>query len=58
MNNVSIKRVFDGDLIVDNMIRDLSGSLIGTKFVPNKTVIIFDELQECVNARSLLNLLC
>lgn len=52
MNNVSIKRVFDGDLIVDNMIRDLSGSLIGTKFVPNKTVIIFDELQECVNARS------
>lgn len=52
MNNESIKRVFDGDLIVDNMIRDLSGSLIGTKFIPNKTVIIFDELQECVNARS------
>lgn len=34
------------------MIRDLSGSLIGTKFIPNKTVIIFDELQECANART------
>lgn len=52
MDNESIKRVFDGDLIVDDMIRDLSGSLIGTKFIPNKTVIIFDELQECANARS------
>lgn len=52
MNNASIKKAFDGDLIVDDMIRDLSGSLIGTKFIPNKTVIIFDELQECANARS------
>lgn len=52
MNNESIKKAFDGDLIVDDMIRDLSGSLIGTKFIPNKTVIIFDELQECANARS------
>lgn len=50
MNLESIKKIFNKDLIVDNIIRDLSGALPGTKFVPYKTVIIFDEIQECVNA--------
>lgn len=52
MDNKSIKKIFDGDLIVNNMIRDLSAALPGSKFIPNETVIIFDEIQECVNARS------
>ena len=52
MENYSIKKIFDGDLIVNNMIRDLSAALPGAKFLPNETVIIFDEMQECVNARS------
>ena len=52
MDNKSIKKIFDGDLIVNNMIRDLSAALPGSKFIPNETVIIFDELQECANARS------
>ena len=52
MNLESIKKIFNKDLIVDNIIRDLSGALPGTKFIPYKTVIIFDEIQECVNARS------
>lgn len=52
MENNSIKKVFDGDLIVNNMIRDLSAALPGSKFIPNDTVLIFDEIQECVNARS------
>lgn len=52
MENTSIKKVFDGDLVVNDMIRDLSAALPNSKFIPNKTVIIFDELQECANARS------
>lgn len=52
MENTSIKKIFDGDLVVDNIIRDLSAALPGVKFIANETVIIFDEIQECVNARS------
>ncbi len=52
MDLESIKSIFDKDLIVDNIIRDLSAALPGNKFIPYKTVIIFDEIQECVNARS------
>lgn len=52
MDNKSIKKIFDGDLIVNNIIRDLSAALPGSKFIPNETVIIFDEIQECANARS------
>lgn len=52
MDLETIKKIFDKDLIVDDMIRDLSAALPGEKFVPFKTVIIFDEIQECVNARA------
>lgn len=52
MNNESIKRVFDKDLNVDDLIRDLSANLPNSKFIPNTTIIIFDELQECTNARA------
>lgn len=52
MDLISIKSIFDKDLIVDNIIRDLSAALPGNKFIPYKTVIIFDEIQECINARS------
>lgn len=52
MENKSIKKVFEGDLIVNNLIRDLSAALPDSRFVPNETVIIFDEIQECANARS------
>lgn len=44
MDLESIKNIFDKDLIVDDIIRDLSAALPGNKFIPNKTVIIFDEI--------------
>ncbi len=50
----SAKRVFDGDLIVDRITIDLSALIPGVNFVPNKTVIVFDEIQECANARTSL----
>ncbi|MBE5847769.1 MAG: ATP-binding protein [Lachnospiraceae bacterium] len=51
-DNESAKRVFDGDFVVDRMVLDISAMLPGVHFVPNKTVIIFDEVQECANARA------
>lgn len=52
MHNTSIKSLFDKDLNVDDLIISLSASNLGAKFIPYKTIIIFDELQECANARS------
>ena len=51
-SNNSAKMIFDDDLNVDRIITDLSALIPNVKFVPNKTVIIFDEIQECINARS------
>ncbi len=51
-DNVSAKKVFDGDFVVDRMTLDLSAMIPGIHFVPDKTVIIFDEIQECANARA------
>ncbi|MBQ6483320.1 MAG: ATP-binding protein [Anaerolineaceae bacterium] len=50
--NNSVKKVFDGDLIVDRITLDLTAVLPEIKFVPYKTVLIFDEIQECANARA------
>lgn len=51
--NSSLKVIFDGDLDVDRIILNLS-LRFNSKFVPNETVIIFDEIQECANARTSL----
>ena len=53
-DNESAKRIFDDDFVVDRIILNLSALLIGTHFVPYKTIIIFDEIQECSNARASL----
>lgn len=50
-DNENLKRIFDNDLVVDNIIRDLSTNLPNSKFIANETVLIFDEVQECSNAR-------
>ena len=52
MEMTSLKAIFDKDLSVNDMVRDLSAAIPGSKFVAHKTVIIFDEIQECANARS------
>lgn len=51
-DNESAKKVFDEDFIVDRITLDLSALFPGIHFVPGKTVIIFDEVQECANARA------
>lgn len=52
MQNESIKSVFNNDLIVDVLIRGITANIPNIKIVPYKTVLIFDEIQECSNARS------
>ena len=51
-SNNSAKRIFDDDLVINRITTDLSALLPDARFVPYKTVIIFDEIQECANARS------
>lgn len=51
-DNSSIKNVFEGDFIVDRLTVDISAMIPKIHFVAGKTVIIFDEIQECSNARA------
>ena len=48
------KSAFDDDLNIDRIIYRLKTLNPNFNFVPNKTVIIFDELQECARARASL----
>lgn len=46
-----LKKIFENTFSVDNIIILLSAYKYQEKFIPNKTVLIFDEIQECANAR-------
>ncbi len=48
----TMKSVFEGDLIVDRIIMDISARMPDVSIVPNKTIFVFDEVQECSNARA------
>ena len=56
--NESAKKIFDDDLNVNRIIIDLSALIPIIHFVEGKTVIIFDEIQECANARSSIKPFC
>ena len=51
-NDSSAKKVFAGDFNVDRITLDLSALMPKVRFVPYKTVLIFDEVQECSDARA------
>lgn len=48
------REVFDGDLTVDAIVLGLSAIHTEFEFIPNKTLIFLDEIQECPNARTAL----
>ena len=56
----SIHNIFEGDFDIDNITLSISALpeenhiIKSSKMVPYKTVLIFDELQDCPNARSSL----
>ena len=45
---------FDGDFDVDQMVLSISSVIKDTRFIPGKTLVILDEIQDCPNARSSL----
>lgn len=48
------KSFFAGALDVDTLTLNISAGIKGASFVPGKTCLIFDEIQDCPNARSSL----
>ena len=48
------KSFFAGALDVDTLTLNISVGIKGARFVPNKTCLVFDEIQDCPNARSSL----
>ena len=52
--NITAHSIFDGDLDVDRMVMSISAIDTSARFVPGKTIIVFDEIQDCPNARSSL----
>ena len=50
--NESMKAAFEGDFVVDQMTLDISARMPEARFIPGKTAIVFDEVQECANARA------
>ena len=49
-----LKLAFYGSKTVDNIVMNLSTMIAGAAFVPGKTCLILDELQECPEARTAL----
>ncbi len=49
-----VHHAFEGDFDVNQMVMSISAVKKDAVFVPGKTLIIFDEIQDCPNARSSL----
>ena len=52
--NRSVHSAFEGDFSVDRMVMSISAAIPSVRFLPGDTLIIFDEIQDCPNARSSL----
>ncbi len=52
--NVAVHKAFEGDFDVNKMILSITSVETKAHFIPNKTLLILDEIQDCANARSSL----
>lgn len=52
--NTAVHKAFDGDFDVNQMILSITAVEHTARFIPNKTLLILDEIQDCPNARSSL----
>ena len=52
-----IKQIFDGDLDVETLIKQISLRVSGAMLVPGKTLLFLDEIQNCPRARTALKFL-
>ena len=53
-SNTSIHKAFEGNFDVEQMILSITALEPSARFLPGKTLLIFDEIQDCPNARSSL----
>ena len=54
----SYKAFFNGDLDVETITTNIALGIPGSQFVPGKTCLIFDEIQDCPYARASLKSFC
>ena len=52
--NTAVHKAFEGDFDVNQMIISITSVEKEARFVPGKTLLILDEIQDCANARSSL----
>ena len=52
--NTTIHDAFSGDFSVDQMVMAITANMPTARFIPGKTLLILDEIQDCPNARSSL----
>lgn len=52
--NKSVHKAFQENFDVDQMILSITANIPSARFIPGKTLLILDEIQDCPNARSSL----
>ena len=52
--NKAVHKAFDGNFDVNQMILSITATDTTARFIPYKTLLILDEIQDCTNARSSL----
>jgi predicted AAA+ superfamily ATPase len=57
VENPTYKTIFDGDLDVETLIKQISLRVPNAQFVPGETLVFLDEIQLCPNARAALKFL-
>ena len=53
----SYKDIFNGDLDVETIIKQITVNIPNAKLIPNETIIFLDEIQDCPTARTALKFL-
>lgn len=56
--NTGLQSVFDFDLDVRRIVEELANVVYGRKITPGKTLVIFDEIQDCPRAIQSLKYFC
>ena len=56
--NTGLKSVFDYDFDVERIIDELANVVYGKKIIPGKTLVVFDEIQDCPRAIQSLKYFC
>ena len=56
--NTGLKSIFDYDFNVERIMDELGNVIYGKKIIPGKTLVVFDEIQDCSRAIQSLKYFC